>query len=353
MNHSVNWQSLLDKLSANQDLSKTEATWAMESMISGESDPEVVGEFLLVLRAKGESSDEISGFVDVMLQNAIPVPVSNDAVDIVGTGGDQLGTVNISSMAAIVVAAAGVPVLKHGSRSASGKTGSSEFLEALGVKLELSPDQIAEVFEKIGISFFFAPLFHPALRHVAPIRKKLGVPTTFNFLGPMVNPVQPLATALGVANAQILDKLADQIALRRRSAIVFRGEDGLDELTITGNSYVKLVKNGKIADFTFDPATLGIQKADIKDLIGGDASENANIARELLTGNLGENHPIFQIVALNAAVAMAAYDLSKANDLDDFDFAQRINQGFQNASLAISSGKANELLRRWVEESNR
>lgn len=184
--------------------------------------------------------------MEVLLEHALPVPVSNDAVDIVGTGGDQLGTVNISSMAAMVAAATGVPVLKHGSRSASGKTGSSEFLEALGVKLELTPERIAEIFQKIGLGFFFAPLFHPALKNVAPIRKSLGVPTTFNFLGPLVNPVQPLATALGVANPEVLPRITDQLASRERTAIVFRGKDGLDELTTTTNSYVNLTKGGTV-----------------------------------------------------------------------------------------------------------
>lgn len=352
MNSSLSWQRLLEKLDADQDLTKVEAGWAMENMISGESDADTVAAFLVALRSKGESSEELSGFVEVLLKNALPVPVSNDAVDIVGTGGDQLGTVNISSMAAMVAAATGVPVLKHGSRSASGKTGSSEFLEALGVKLELPPERIAEIFQKIGLGFFFAPLFHPALKNVAPIRKSLGVPTTFNFLGPLVNPVQPLATALGVANPEVLPRITDQLAIRERTAIVFRGKDGLDELTTTTNSYVNLTKGGTVKSLNFEPSDLGIKKAKLGDLIGGDATQNARIARDLFAGNLGENTPIFEIVALNAAVAMVAYDLSKEENIDSLDFLGRMDIRFREASVSIRSGAAQKLLDLWVEESN-
>ncbi|MEY3405972.1 MAG: hypothetical protein RLZZ556_44 [Actinomycetota bacterium] len=352
MNPSPTWQDLLSKLEAKTDLSKAEASWAMEAMMSGTSDPDIVGSFLLALKAKGESTDELTGFVDVMLANAVPIPVSQEAVDIVGTGGDQLGTVNISSMAAIVAAASGTPVLKHGSRSASGKTGSSEFLEALGIRLDLTPDKIAEIFNNLGIGFFFAPLFHPALKHVAPIRKQLGVPTTFNFLGPLVNPVQPKATALGVANPQILGKIADQMAVRNRTAIVFRGQDGLDELTTTTTSYVNLVKDGSLLSLAFDPEDIGLRKAQIIDLIGGDSAENSRIAKELFRGNLGEKHPIFQIVALNAAVAMAAFQLAEANSIQIFDFGTSISNSYKAAVNSLSSGAANDLVERWVEESN-
>jgi len=348
-----NWEIILGKLHSKQDLLKAEAVWAMQEMMSGEADSDVVASFLVALRAKGESPAEISGLVDVMLANSVKVPVSDDAVDIVGTGGDQLGTVNISTMAAIVTAACGVPVLKHGSRSASGKTGSSEFLEALGIKLDLAPERLAEIFAKLGITFFFAPLFHPALKHVAPIRKQLGVPTTFNFLGPLANPVQPLATALGVANAAIMGIICEQMAQRDRTAIIFRGNDGLDELTITGNSSVILVKNGQTESLEFDPNLIGITRADISALIGGDAAENAGIARQLFSGKLGDSHPIFQIVALNAAVAMAAYQLAQSEDLADFNFLETMKTKYLEASNAISQGSAAEKLQAWVEESNK
>lgn len=352
MNSSLSWQDLLTKLEAKTDLSISEASWAMEAMMSGTSDPALVGTFLLALKDKGESTEELTGFVDVMLANALPIPVSPNAVDIVGTGGDQLGTVNISTMAAIVAASAGIPVLKHGSRSASGKTGSSEFLEALGIRLEVSPDKIAEIFVMLGIGFFYAPLFHPALKHVAPIRKQLGVPTTFNFLGPLVNPVQPEATALGVANPDVLGKIADQMAVRNRTAIVFRGKDGLDELTTTSSSYVNLVKDGVLLSFDFDPQELGLKKAQMSELIGGDPSENARIARELFRGNLGENHPVFQIVALNSAVAMAAYELGEAKSIQNFDFGAAMSTNYKAAASSLLSGAANSLVERWAEESN-
>lgn len=353
MDSQFTWPDLLKKIDAKTNLTNSEARWAMENMISGTSDPDLIGKFLLSLKAKGESTEELTGFVDVMLANAIPVPVSSDAVDVVGTGGDQLGTVNISSMAAIVAAASGTPVLKHGSRSASGKTGSSEFLEALEIKLDLAPARIAEIFSVLRIGFFFAPLFHPALKNVAQIRKNLGVPTTFNFLGPLVNPVQPQATALGVANQDIFGKIADQMAVRNRTAIIFRGQDGLDELSTTSNSYVKLVKDGSLRSLEFNPEDIGLKKANIADLIGGDAAENARIANDLFQGKLGDDHPIFQIVALNAAVAMAAYKLSALEKTESFDFATVLSNCYTKAANALSSGAAEKLAQRWVEESNR
>jgi anthranilate phosphoribosyltransferase len=252
-------------------------------------------------------------------------------------------------MAAIVIAASGYPVLKHGSRSASGKTGSSEMLEALGVKLDLSPEQLAEVFNEIGITFFFAPLFHPALKHVAPIRKEMGVPTTFNFLGPLANPVQPIATALGVAKSEILPLIAGEMAQRGRSAIIFRGGDGLDELTTTSNSYVNLVKNGTISSLDFNPASLGIQKAQVSDLVGSDAQFNAQVARELFAGQIELGSPIGEIVALNAAVGISAYELAKTTE--DFSFLDSMQKNYQIAQEAIASGKALAKVQSWINLS--
>ncbi|NBW74105.1 MAG: anthranilate phosphoribosyltransferase, partial [Microbacteriaceae bacterium] len=273
-----------------------------------------------------------------------------DAVDIVGTGGDQLGTVNISTMAAIVTAAAGYPVLKHGSRSASGRTGSSEFLEALGVKLDLSPERLTEVFEQTGIAFFFAPLFHPALKNVAPLRKELGVPTTFNFLGPLANPVQPIATALGVANQAILPVVAGELVNRGRTAIVFRGQDGLDELTTTGTSQLYIIKDKAVEEIEFSPESLGISLSRIDDLIGGDAEQNAKTAKALFAGNLGEN-PILDIVCLNAAAAMTAFDL--AQTAGTFNFQETMSKSYRTAREVILEGKAALKLSQWVEETNK
>ena len=182
----------------------------MSQIMAGEASPGQIGAFMIALRAKGETVDELAGLVDVMLQNALLLETGDDAVDIVGTGGDLVGTVNISSMASVLAAASGVAVLKHGSRSASGKTGSSEMLEVLGIRLDLAPQQVSAVFREVGITFFFAPVFHPAMRHVAPIRRELGIPTTFNFLGPLANPAQPIATAMGVSNPVIAPLMAPE-----------------------------------------------------------------------------------------------------------------------------------------------
>jgi anthranilate phosphoribosyltransferase len=349
MSSELNWKSIFNKLTSREDLDIDQARWAMTQLISNEATPAQVGGFLLAIRTKGESVEELSGFVDVLLEHAVKPPLSPDAIDIVGTGGDQLGTVNISSMAAILASAAGYPVLKHGSRSASGKTGSSEMLEALGVNLELSPEKLAEVFEKVGISFFFAPLFHPALKNVGPIRKELGVPTTFNYLGPLANPVQPVATALGVANASVAPLMAAEMASRGRSALVFRGSDGLDELTTTGPSTVWVVSGGKVTESTFDPESLGIKKAQVSDLIGGDATENAAIARVILSPVLdltGEQYSIRDIVALNAAAGIAAYELSKSTS--GFDLNSELKKAFDLCRETIANGKALAKLEAWV-----
>ena len=354
MNEALSWSKILQELHSKNDLTKSQAIWAMEQIMSGESSEEDMAAFLLALRTKGETLDEISGFVDVMLANALPMPISNDAIDIVGTGGDQLGTVNISTMAAIVAAACGYPVLKHGSRSASGKTGSSEMLEALGINLELTPEQLTQVFEKANIVFFFAPKFHPSLKHVGPTRKKLGIPTTFNFLGPLANPAQPIATALGVANASMAPLLASELASRGRTGLVFRGSDGLDELTTTGPSDIWVVFHGKVTQNTFDPADFGIKRASVKQLLGGDAHANAEVAKAIFglnTGFKGEKGPIQDIVALNAAAGMTAYELSKLKSIDQFNLTDSLAKNYSLAHEAMHDGRALAKLNHWVELS--
>ena len=252
MTDSQSWPSVLQKLLAKNDLSRAEAAWVMTEIMSGEASEAQVGAFMMALRSKGESVDELAGLVDVMLDHSVILDTGSNAVDIVGTGGDMIGTVNVSTMASIVTSAMGVPVMKHGSRSASGKTGSSEMLEVLGVRLDLSPERVADIFREIGITFFFAPVFHPAMRHVAPIRKQLGVPTTFNFLGPLANPAQPIATSLGVANRLVAPLMAAEVAARGRTALVFRGDDGLDELTTTAASTIWQVSSGEVRELRLD-----------------------------------------------------------------------------------------------------
>lgn len=343
------WPKLLGKLLEKSDLNREEAGWAMSQIMAGEASEAQMGAFMLALRSKGETVEELAGLVDIMLQHSVILDTGSDAVDIVGTGGDMVGTVNISSMAAIVAAAAGIPVMKHGSRSASGKTGSSEMLEVLGIRLDLSPERVAEVFRQVGITFFFAPVFHPAMRYVAPVRKQLGVPTTFNFLGPLANPAQPIATSLGVANRQIAPLMAAELAERGRNALVFRGSDGLDELTTTGTSEIWLVQGGEVRQFGLNPDEFGLHKASLSDLLGGDPQNNAQVTRSLFAGdNSGTLASVREVVALNAAGGLVAYGLSGAQ----IESQEQLNQAFAAALTtclaAIDSGAAAEKLSQWT-----
>ena len=344
------WPSILAKLLDGASLDRAEAAWAMTEIMSGEASEAQVGAFMIALRAKGETVAELAGLVDVMLEHSVLLDTGNDAVDIVGTGGDLAGTVNVSSMAAILTAAAGVPVMKHGSRSASGKTGSSEMLEVLGVRLDISPERVADVFREVGLTFFFAPVFHPAMRHVAPIRRALGVPTTFNFLGPLANPAQPIATSLGVSNPFIAPLMAAEMAARSRTALVFRGSDGLDELTTTGTSHIWQVSGGEVTEFELDPVDLGLARASLADLVGGDAHFNAQVARMVL----GKETPdrdlsaVRDIVLLNAAGGVVAYDLAKDASQASVNLNGRFVNALAKVRQALDSGAAADKLSAWI-----
>ena len=352
MDASLTWPQILSILLAKNDLNREQASWAMRQIMSGEASESQVGAFMMALRSKGESVDELAGLVDVMLDHSVILDTGSDAVDIVGTGGDMVGTVNISTMAAILVASMGIPVMKHGSRSASGKTGSSEMLEVLGVRLDLSPERVAEIFREIGITFFFAPVFHPAMRHVAPVRKALGVPTTFNFLGPLANPAQPIATSLGVANASVAPLMAAEVAARGRTALVFRGDDGLDELTTTGASTVWEVTPGHVREFRLVPAELGLAVASLDALIGGDAHENAETARALFSGARGDRmDAIRDIVVLNAAGGVVAYELAKDASRSEIALEERFKLAIERAFEALDSGAASAKLSQWIAAS--
>jgi anthranilate phosphoribosyltransferase len=314
--------------------------------MAGEATEGQIGAFMMALRSKGETVAELAGLVDVMLENAVLLNTGSDAVDIVGTGGDLFGTVNISSMASVVTAAAGIPVLKHGSRSASGKTGSSEMLEVLGIRLDLAPAQVAEVFKEAGITFFFAPVFHPAMRYVAPVRKQLGVPTTFNFLGPLASPAQPIATALGVSNPEIAPLMAQELAQRGRTALVFRSLDGLDEISVTAPTHIWQVSGGNVIETVIerfvDPSIT------IEQLLGGDAKHNAEVAAALFAGDLSGKLPaIKQVVLLNSAAGIAAYQLAKDSNLANLPIEDRLQEAFELAKAALESGAAQQKLVQW------
>ena len=348
----TNWNFILEDLHAKRDLTREQSSWALSDVMAGKAPEADVSSFLLALRAKGETVDELAGLVDTMLENCLPLDTGNDALDIVGTGGDMIGTVNISTMASILAAAAGVPVLKHGSRSASGKTGSSEMLAELGINLELAPDQVAIVFNETGITFFFAIVFHPAMKHVAPIRKKLGVPTTFNFLGPLANPAQPLATSLGVANEQIAPLLAQELAQRGRFGLVSRGNDGLDELTTTTNSQIWEVSPDLVTKWELDPTRFGIKLANLEALLGGDATQNAQIARDLFAGDTSGNlGAVRDIVILNAAGGVVAYQAAKTPEIVGSELEARFASAVQLVTVALESGKADAKLHQWVQAS--
>jgi anthranilate phosphoribosyltransferase len=345
----LTWPAVLSSLVSGQDLSREAAGWAMQQIMSGSASASQLGGFMTALRAKGETVDEFGGLVDVMLQNCKKLDISNDALDIVGTGGDLVGTVNISSMAAVVARASGVPVLKHGSRSASGKTGSSEMLEMLGVRLDLSPEQVAGVFASQGITFFFAPVFHPAMRQVAAARKEIGVPTTFNFLGPLANPVQPIATALGVADAKIAPLMAAELSARGRTAIVFRSNDGLDELSTTAANQVWQVSGGEIMQFEFDPVSIGLERAAQWQLLGGDATHNAQVAAGVFAGeDFANAAAITEMVCLNAAVGIVVYELAKDPLFANVNFEDRMKSAFEAAMRSITNGSAAQVAANWA-----
>ncbi len=354
----LGWTTVLGKLLAKENLDRDQARWAMREVMSGNATPGQLGAFMMAMRAKGETVDELAGMVDVMLENSLVLQTGSAAVDIVGTGGDLAGTVNISSMAAIITAGAGVPVLKHGSRSASGKTGSSEMLELLGVRLDLGPEQVSAVFRASGITFFFAPVFHPAMRHVGPVRKELGIPTTFNFLGPLANPAQPVATALGVANREIAPLMATELAQRGRSGLVFRSKSGLDELTTAAPVEIWQVAGGIAAKTEVDFAELGLEPVQTEQLVGGDARHNAEIASRLINEpRAADLRGISEVTLLNAGAAIAAFEIATvsldgerpASDISDLP--SRIMAGYERATAALDSGAAAAKLQDWVAAS--
>lgn len=297
------WPQLLNGLLEGRDQSADDTAWAMDRIMRGEATDVQIAGFAVAMRAKGETVEEISGLVRSMYEHANVIEVPGDTVDIVGTGGDGAKTVNISTMSAIVIAGTGAKVVKHGNRAASSASGASDVLEKLGVNLELTPKRVAEVADEAGITFCFAVKFHPALRHVAAARGQLGIRTTFNFLGPLTNPAKVRAQAVGVADARMAPIVAGVFAERGHSSLVFRGDDGLDELTTTATSRIWVVRDGTVREEAFDPRDVGIDLVPVSALRGADASYNAEVARRLLDGERG---PVRDAVLLNSAAALVA-----------------------------------------------
>jgi anthranilate phosphoribosyltransferase len=336
------WPGLLNQLLARKDLTAADTTWAMREIMTGEATPVQVAAFAVALRAKGESAEEVAGLATEMLAQATPVQLSRDCVDIVGTGGDGAHTVNISTMAAVVAAAAGVPVAKHGGRAASSSSGAADVLEALGVVIELPAEGVARCVEEAGIGFFFAPVFHPGMRHAGPARREMGIGTVFNFLGPMTNPARPVAAAVGCADARMAPVMADVLAARGGRALVFRGDDGLDELTTATTSSVWVVRNGEVEPDRLDPSALGIPASAPDALRGGSPKFNADVFRRVLDGEQGA---VRDAVVLNAAAALAAFDERPARLHD------AIGAAMERAAAAIDDGRATAQLERWVTVS--
>ena len=337
------WPRLISALIKGNDLTAENTSWAMDTIMSGEATPAQIAGFLVALSAKGETVDELSGLVDAMLAHANPVTITGEKLDIVGTGGDQLNTINISTMAALVAAGAGAKVVKHGNRAASSSSGSADVLEALGVRLDLPIDRVARNAEEAGITFCFAQVFHPSFRHTAVPRRELAVPTAFNFLGPLTNPANVQASAVGVANARMAPLVAGVLARRGSRGLVFRGNDGLDELTTTGPSTVWEIRNGAVNELHFSPQDLGISLATVEQLRGGNAAANAGVVRDVLAGSKG---PARDAVLVNAAAGLVAFD-SEAEG----PFLTRMQEAFARAAQSIDSGAAAAVLDRWVSLS--
>jgi anthranilate phosphoribosyltransferase len=333
------WPDILSTLLDGSDLPADATAWAMGEIMNGDATPSQIAGFVMALRAKGESVDEVEGLVHTMYQHATPITVPGPALDIVGTGGDRAHTVNISTMAAIVAAGAGVRVVKHGNRAASSSCGAADVLEELGIRLDHPPSRISDIAAEAGITFCFAAVFHPAMRFASVTRRELGVPTVFNFLGPLANPARPSAQAVGVADPRMAGIVAGVLAGRGVSALVFRGDDGLDELTTTTTSRVWVVRNGEVAEERIDPAVLGIAPAAPEALRGGDAAFNASAVRRLVEGERG---PVRDTVLLNAAAGLAAFDGG------DGSLTDRLAQGLERAEKSVDSGAAAATLERWI-----
>jgi anthranilate phosphoribosyltransferase len=334
----MRWPDVLTHLVRGEDLDDATTAAVMESIMSGEATPVQVAGFLMALRAKGETAEEIAGLVQGMRAFALHVELEGPVVDTCGTGGDRAGTFNVSTLAAVVAAGAGAKVAKHGNRAASGKCGSADLLEAWGVVIDLPPDGVRACVEQVGIGFCFAPTFHPAMRHAMVPRRELAVPTVFNFLGPLTNPAGAAHQTIGVSDPGMAPKMAEVLArLGTQHALVFHGADGLDELTTTGPSTVWEVRDGEVTRRQFDPLDVGIERAYVSDLQGGDVAENLRIAEAVLGGESG---PRRDIVLLGAAAALIAADLSA-----------EWPDAVERAAEAIDSGRAAQIVADWVTVS--
>lgn len=333
------WPDVLSALVAGHDLDASATAWAMQEVLTGSATAVQIAGFAVALRSKGETVEEVEGLVETMYAHAAPVHVDGRAVDIVGTGGDRARTVNISTMSAVAVAGTGTQVVKHGNRAASSASGAADVLEALGVRLDVPADRVGEVAGSVGITFCFAPVFHAGLRYAGIARRELGIATTFNILGPLTNPARPGAMAVGVADRAMAPLMAGVFARRGIEALVFRGDDGVDELTTTTTSTVWVVRSGTVHEQPLDPRDLGFTFSTGEALRGADAAFNAEVFRRVLGGQTG---PVRDAVVLNAAAGLAAYDAA------DQTLVERIAAAIPRIEDSLDSGAAAGVLDRWV-----
>lgn len=339
------WGYVLHNLESGLNLAPADAKWAMGEILTGRAKDDQISAFLWLLRAKGETAPEVMALVDEMYLHCAPISVTERAVDIVGTGGDVAHTINISTTSAIIAAAAGARVVKHGNRAATSRSGAADLLEALGVAISLDGPAIETCVRELGIGFCFAPKFHPAMRFAGPARKSLGVPSVFNILGPLANPARPKAVAVGVADQRLHHLMADVLIRRGVEGFVFRGDDGLDEITLTTTSTVLVLGESKVRESKIDPRDFGIPLSPMSELIGGDAGENARITLSIFAGERGTPR---DAVVINAAAAIAAFRGELSRSPQD-----RLTEGIASAIAVIDSGAASQLLTRWIELSQK
>ncbi|MFT0847969.1 anthranilate phosphoribosyltransferase [Actinomycetaceae bacterium L2_0104] len=343
------WPELISRLINQENLTSEETSWAMDQVMSGETSPVVLAGFLTALATKGETPDELRGLADAMLEHARPIRVEGPVLDIVGTGGDRLHTVNISTMAALVIAAGGVALVKHGNRASSSSSGSADCLEALGVNLNMSLEAVTRCFEDLGVTFIFANVFHPSMKYAAQARRELGVRTAFNLLGPLTNPARPSSSVIGVASEAHAPIVAGVLAERDTSSIVFRGFNGMDELSAVARNQVWEIRGGTVDYHEIDVVSqLGVAPATVDDLRGADAAYNAEVARRVLSGERGA---VRDAVTLNAAAGFVADSRLTGVRAQDGSLVERLANGLEIARNVIDSGAADSLLKRWVEFS--
>jgi len=334
------WDLAIAKMDSGLNLETDEIQEIMRAILGGESDIENIKKFLLSLKAKGETSEEVGALVAEMYAHSTPINISERAVDTVGTGGDGAHTINISTTAAIIAAAAGARVVKHGNRAVSSKSGASDFLEALGVIPGLNAAGVERTVRELGIGFCFAPVFHPAMRFAAPARKELATSTVFNILGPLANPARPAAVAIGVANDRMHLVMAQVLAEKGCDGFVFRGDDGLDEITLATSTSVLTIGQNEISSDRIDAKDFGLDNAPLEAIVGGDAQENARISRAIFAGERGAPR---DAVLLNAAAAIAAFEGNFESDIKS-----RLSAGLERATQAVDSGAASQLSERWA-----